>query len=161
MKDSLKGLLLVSITGGLMWMAWQHPNIVKPKPYTPPSTPLNDLVTWSPPAGPKTIHGPFDTLKVGPFVYKVIWVDGLFQCGVATATGCTQYSTLEIQITKGTPGYTRATVLHELMHAVAALYQNPFQPSELSGEEWAQTSPVFLEVLRDNPKLVKYLTETE
>jgi hypothetical protein len=105
---------------------------------------------------------PFTSLKVGVFVYRVEWTTQDFLCGTTSSEGCTDYNSRKITIEKYESAMsTRATVLHELMHAVAANYQNPYEPKPLSGEEWAQTSPIFLEVLRENPKLAKFLLESD
>lgn len=102
---------------------------------------------------------------VGPFVYKVSDdpVDLVIRCREESTDLLGHNSQRELIITidpAQAPGQRRDSLLHETLHAV----------TQLTGlaSEWGQEteeaivnrlSPVVLSVLRDNPRLLRYLTE--
>ena len=100
------------------------------------------------------------TIKVGPHVYSVVrkTVEEM-----PDALGNTDFDANEIRIRKSLRGSKQAEVLlHELLHATTY----PSFTGVYEGEEKLMTeelvnavAPVLLQVLKDNPKLVEYLTQ--
>lgn len=95
------------------------------------------------------------TVKVGPHVYRVIrkskeqMPDNLGWC---------DFTELSIWLLRGMRlSKTREILVHELMHA--ACYPTFCGEEKFTDEEFVTaTAPVWLSILRENPKLVEYLT---
>lgn len=100
------------------------------------------------------------TIKIGPHVYTVVrkMVEEM-----PDALGDTDFDKNEIRIRKNLRKTKQAEVLlHELLHcctypSFTGAYEND---PKLDAEEFVNAvAPVLLQVLKDNPKLVEYLTE--
>jgi hypothetical protein len=94
-------------------------------------------------------------VKVGPHEYRVR-VDKSGVLMAAERLGQHRMADLRMDVAGGqAPSMLRDTVLHEVMHAV-------FVGMELSEDDEekfvSRLTPVLLAVLRDNPKLVEFLT---
>lgn len=98
---------------------------------------------------------------VGPHAYGVrLDGDGLTAAGVEAGlrlSGLTRHSSLEILVDPDLASTEeRETVLHEVLHALFSL-------TRMSGEDEEETisrlSPVLLDLLRRNPRLIAYLVE--
>lgn len=104
-----------------------------------------------------------ESVKVGPHVYTLTRLpkeempktDGVPQSGEC------DYDSLSISIQKG-PGIKRSKTqewtMHELLHACG--YPNLIE-KKLTEEEFVDAiAPVLLQVIRDNPDLIAYLTSS-
>lgn len=100
-------------------------------------------------------------IKVGPYRYRtkrVAQADA-FDGG----SGVCHFHDHRIEVTLGfSPLYTRETLLHEVLHASwERAFPNAADSWDAYEERFIRAmSPVILGVLRDNPTLVRYLTET-
>lgn len=101
---------------------------------------------------------PPKTLRVGTFKFDVVMDPTLAE---ERAAGRMKFIAQEILLQPGqAPDYERDTVLHESIHAVIAAvgFTNWF-PEDKEEELVRTLSPLILQLLRDNPRLVAYLTE--
>lgn len=77
-------------------------------------------------------------------------------------SGSCNFHDHRIEVTLGfSPLYTKETLLHEVLHAA---WERAFPNAPLSWDAQEEKfiraiSPVLLGILRDNPTLVRYLTE--
>lgn len=99
------------------------------------------------------------SLRIGPFTYKV-GCDPSSQAVLeeAEAVGLTIPDALEIHLSEElSPDRARATLLHEVVHALADLADLGDDGTE---EEWAsRLGPLLLQVLRDNPHMLAWVLE--
>jgi predicted SprT family Zn-dependent metalloprotease len=100
------------------------------------------------------------TIKVGPHVYSVVRKTGE---EMPEALGDTDFDANEIRIRKNMrKTKSQEIVLHELLHACTyPSFTGAYEGEEkLMTEEFVNAvAPVLLQVLKDNPKLVEYLTK--
>lgn len=96
------------------------------------------------------------TLKIGPLKWDVK-VDETFALEAADLLGLTHHPTTTIYVSS-TAGEERRreVLLHEILHACIESHSVSHEDEEMLVTEVA---PVLLDVLRQNPHLVKYLTE--
>lgn len=102
-------------------------------------------------------------VKVGPYDYGVRFDDDAMSAAGANGACLPDTATVLLDSTCS-PSTERDTVLHELLHAVwkqtHLVIDYPDSDSDSPGEKLIQTlAPRLLGLLRDNPKLVTYLTE--
>lgn len=109
---------------------------------------------------------PPTTVTVGPHEYRVGRDDHSTQvcsAGDSTCVGHTSHADLAIDLRTGlAPSFERETLLHETIHA--AWYVAGLQASDVAPHEEHVVStlaPALLQVLRDNPGLLAYLTADE
>ncbi len=101
-------------------------------------------------------------IYIGPFVYEV-------QCSpISTLTLAAQqrigecsYEDLAIRLAHSlAPGQTRETLLHEAMHALSNMAGLDHELGDEAEEKVVRRlAPLLLALLRDNPKLVRFLTD--
>ena len=95
------------------------------------------------------------TVKVGPHVYKIVRKP---RETMPDELGFCNFDELSIWLLRGMClSKTREILVHELMHAAA--YPTFCGVEKFSDEEFiTATAPAWLNILRENPKLVDYLT---
>lgn len=101
-------------------------------------------------------------LRIGPFDYEVL--RGAFstlELASRDRVGECDYSDLTIRVSHQlAPGQQRETLLHEALHAVADLAGLPSElGADLDEKIVRRLAPLLLALMRDNPKLVAFLTE--
>lgn len=97
------------------------------------------------------------SVRVGPYTFRVVRTPNLI---AGTNLGDTNPGRARIRYTtRGLcPMQVRALLLHETLHAVAHTASIRDEDT-LTQEEWiSRVEPVLLGVLRDNPRLLRYLT---
>lgn len=95
------------------------------------------------------------TIRVGPYIHAVDQVD----ITGSGADGLHDLSLQRIVVNPGMPAmYTRGVLLHEVIHACLSVGAT-FLDHDQQEQVCAQLEATLLGVLRDNPELVKYLTE--
>jgi hypothetical protein len=101
-------------------------------------------------------------VKVGPYQYTVNAFDSLAE--LTSQSAGVNFNKTEVHYDPAqSPGQMRDSILHELLHCI--IYETHIR-KEIGSEEdeeklvWT-LSPRILALLRDNPRLVQYLTETE
>ena len=96
------------------------------------------------------------TVKVGPFVYKIVFVGGLEDDEGQVLWGNCQPANLTINISKQIdPAMQKTILVHEILHAI---YHLSGLPDPVSEEQMVTTlSPLLLLVMQENPKLIGYL----
>ncbi|MFZ4431667.1 MAG: hypothetical protein ACOYOQ_00570 [Microthrixaceae bacterium] len=98
--------------------------------------------------------GPPGKLRVGPFTYRVVVDEGRIPSDLY---GACDKSHHVISLHPNQSGdRLRATLLHEVIHAlcdVAAVDDDKAEEAVAT-----RLAPLLLDVLRDNPRLVEYLT---
>lgn len=97
-------------------------------------------------------------IKVGGFAFKVI--DDSEVLNAAGLVGQTRTMDVVIALRAGNvpDSYVTQSALHEVLHAIADIYMETEQPNEST---IASMSQGLFQVLRDNPKLVKAITEAK
>jgi hypothetical protein len=99
------------------------------------------------------------TLRVGPYVWTVLWQrrDVLRFHPDGSACGCCDAPTLTIAVDgSGAEDYSRATLLHELLHACLRC-SDPHLDDDAEETAVAGITGPLLAALKDNPGLVTYL----
>ena len=98
------------------------------------------------------------TIQVGPYKYRIVANDRVL--ALDSLAGRCDPNRLEIHLDRNTaPGVQRETLLHELIHAVMDLAGLSQELADEAEEMYVRRiSPVLLDVLRRNPKLVQFLT---
>lgn len=98
---------------------------------------------------------------VGPHVYQLRFVSGLMHEDGTALLGQCLTDQLRIELEEDQPeSLLRETVLHELVHAIAAQYSINEDGKE--EEEWASALGVgMLAVLRHNPQLTAWIVSKE
>lgn len=99
-------------------------------------------------------------IRVGPYRYRTRRVAK--EDALDGGSGSCNFHHHVIEVTLGfSPLYTKETLLHEILHAA---WFNAFPNAAESWDAYEERfiramAPVLLGVLRDNPALVRYLTE--
>jgi hypothetical protein len=98
------------------------------------------------------------TVKVGPHVYQVVRKS---KEQMPDVLGYCDFTQTSIWLLRGMNlSKTREILVHELLHACT--YPTFCGEEKFSDEEFVNAvAPVWLNVLRENPKLVQYLTECQ
>ena len=100
------------------------------------------------------------TIKVGPHVYTVVRKTAV---DMPEVMGNSDFDKVEIMVRKGLrKSKAQEILLHELLHACTyPSFTGVYEGEEkLMTEEFVNAvAPVLLQVLKDNPKLVEYLTK--
>lgn len=101
-------------------------------------------------------------LRIGGARWKVRWskkaVDRLARDKVSGGACSQRWLTIAVEPLPASPVAEREVLLHEVIHACVMASAVPW--AEKTEERFVATvSPRLLEVLRDNPALVRYLTE--
>lgn len=100
-------------------------------------------------------------IKVGPYRYRTRRV--ATKDALDGGSGSCNFHHHIIEVTLGFSAlYTKETLLHEILHAA---WERAFPGAADSWDAYEERfirdmSPVLLGILRDNPTLVRYLTET-
>jgi hypothetical protein len=96
------------------------------------------------------------TVKVGPHLYTITRKP---KSQMLNMLGFCDFDALSIWLLQGMClSKTREILVHELMHA--ATYPTLCGETKFLDEEFVTaTAPVWLSILRENPKLVTYLTQ--
>ena len=104
---------------------------------------------------------PPKTIKVSPFVFEVVHDPD--QLSNSQGDAMIDRNQLKVYINRDRPdGNLRDDILHELLHAVygqTPLFSNSDHGAEQEERIIAALSPRILAVLRENPRLVAWLTE--
>ena len=92
-------------------------------------------------------------LRIGPFQYSVELHDGYWNKDDVRVYGEMDERTATINLdVDASPEIIRDAIIHEVLHAILAMYDK-------DDEDLVRLlSPMLLQVLRDNPKLVLALT---
>jgi hypothetical protein len=99
-------------------------------------------------------------VRVGPYVFRVVRKPGMTIAD--EKVGDSSVSLSRIRYADGpSPMQIRATILHEVLHAVA-LTAAITSEDKLAQEEWiSRIESGLLGVIRDNPELIGYLTASD
>ncbi len=100
---------------------------------------------------------PPDTIIIGPFHWNVRYLKSM-----PMRYGMEVPESLQLQIDPGLPpDQTKETLVHEILHACIFVGNRGSKPSMIeTDDEYIEASaPTFMQVLRDNPELVKWLQE--
>lgn len=93
-----------------------------------------------------------EKVKVGPFDYKVILEEKPFVDGNNALDGIHMYDKNIIKVAKsGSQDYQNQVFLHELMHAIIAVYADNSQNEHLV----EQISKGLYQVIKDHPDIFK------
>ncbi|MDE2096753.1 MAG: hypothetical protein KGL39_05845 [Patescibacteria group bacterium] len=110
-----------------------------------------------------------DSVRVGPFRYAIKTdLPGFDRHRISygdsdsTVGKCSEGElSIYLDVANNHPSLVRMVTLHEVLHAVQNT-ANIKMAEELLPEEFVgRTAPILLGVLRDNPELVAYLTESD
>lgn len=99
-------------------------------------------------------------IKFGPFDIA-LRVDGLATAQMGGALGITMWEGATILVKPGLPDILKKeVVLHEVLHGIIAVsnIQGPLRSNDNEEQVVAILAPWLLAVLRDNPRLVEFLT---
>lgn len=99
---------------------------------------------------------PPSKIIVGPYAYKIYWRSS---ASMGNSYGITWTKTSSIYVDSGlSKGQLRETVLHELFHACQTV--GSFYGNNSSADGFIEsTAPTLIQILRDNPDLVRWLQE--
>jgi hypothetical protein len=105
------------------------------------------------------------TIRSGAYVYDVVM--DMVACGALGATGATANDDLRIYMDdRRPPGVLRDTLLHECLHTIwkqtYLVKEYDDESSDSAGERIInELAPRLLLLLRDNPRLVTFLLESD
>jgi hypothetical protein len=99
---------------------------------------------------------PFDTVRVGPYIYSIAHMDRHDEAVNSDNVGFTMKDDLFIKIHSGLEKTIEAdTVLHEILHCIYHVYN--IKDEDIEEDTVRMVSTGLCILMRDNPKLMSWI----
>ena len=154
----LLGIVGLGLMGFSLLLAWKYADLPQgreKKTYLE----LPNSISIIPVENTEFVPGPVDKVKIGYYTYKIKWVTKYMDDCIPGQLddGCTDNEHSVIRITIHVDlKHQQSALLHEMLHAIVDT-----SSARASSEGVAELSPLLLEVMHDNPEVMKFLMEKE